>query len=75
MEATSGDLTIGSGSTIRSAGVAMPFFDVTEYAPAGAITLTSDTGTIYVQPGATLDFSAPAAGRPAASRCPRRSRW
>ncbi|MGK8205922.1 filamentous hemagglutinin family protein [Burkholderia cenocepacia] len=67
MEATSGDLTIGSGSTIRSAGVAMPFFDVTEYAPAGAITLTSDTGTIYVQPGATLDFSAPAGGGAAGS--------
>ncbi|MGK8779931.1 filamentous hemagglutinin family protein [Burkholderia cenocepacia] len=67
MEATSGDLTIGSGSTIRSAGVAMPFFDVTEYAPAGAITLTSDTGTIYVQPGATLDFSAQAGGGAAGS--------
>ncbi|OOV79291.1 hypothetical protein BTA35_0217225, partial [Oceanospirillum linum] len=55
LESTSGDLTIGSGSTISSAGVAKQFFDMTAYAPAGSITLTADKGTVDVQPGATLD--------------------
>lgn len=57
LEATSGNLTIGGGSTVSVAGVSKQFFDVTEYAPAGAITLTADAGTVDVQPGATLDFS------------------
>ncbi|KVT19849.1 filamentous haemagglutinin family protein [Burkholderia ubonensis] len=57
LEATSGDLTIGGGSTVSSAGVSKRFFDVTRYAPAGSITLTADAGTVDVQAGSTLDFS------------------
>jgi filamentous hemagglutinin family protein len=57
LEATTGDLTIGSGSLISSAGVAMQFFDVTVLAPAGTITLTADKGSVNLQSGATLDFS------------------
>ncbi|KDB08115.1 filamentous hemagglutinin family outer membrane protein [Burkholderia sp. lig30] len=67
LEATSGNLTIGSGSTVSAAGVSKQFFDVTEYAPAGAITLTADAGTVDVQPGATLDFSGANGGGAAGS--------
>ncbi|WP_245982618.1 filamentous haemagglutinin family protein [Trinickia fusca] len=67
LEATSGNVTIGSGATIRSAGVAKQFFDVTQYAPAGAITLTADAGTVDVQTGSTLDFSGAQGGGAAGS--------
>ncbi|RQS65157.1 filamentous hemagglutinin N-terminal domain-containing protein [Burkholderia sp. Bp8963] len=65
--ATSGNLTIGSGSTVSSAGVSKQFFDVTRYAPAGSITLTADHGTVDVQSGSTLDFSGANGGGAAGS--------
>src|SRR6202000_2482449 len=46
LEATTGNLTIGSGSVVSSAGVSKQFFDLTVRAPAGAITLTADQGTV-----------------------------
>ncbi|MBN3792008.1 filamentous haemagglutinin family protein, partial [Burkholderia sp. Ac-20353] len=67
LEATSGNLTIGSGSTVSSAGVSKQFFDVTQYAPGGAITLTADKGTVDVQSGATLDFAGATGGGAAGS--------
>ncbi|WP_442854987.1 filamentous haemagglutinin family protein [Burkholderia sp. MSMB1552] len=67
LEATNGNLTIGSGSTVSSAGVSKQFFDVTQYAPAGSIILTADAGTVDVQPGATLDFSGANGGGAAGS--------
>lgn len=67
LEATRGNLTIGSGSTVSSAGVSKQFFDVTQYAPAGAIRLTADAGTVDVQPGAILDFSGAKGGGAAGS--------
>nr|WP_175223333.1 filamentous haemagglutinin family protein [Burkholderia aenigmatica] len=67
LEATTGNLTIGSGSTVSSAGVSKQFFDVTQYAPAGSIILTADAGTVDVQSGATLDFSGAKGGGAAGS--------
>ncbi|MBN3793333.1 hypothetical protein, partial [Burkholderia sp. Ac-20353] len=67
LEATSGNLTIGSGATVSSAGVSKQFFDVTRYAPAGSITLTADHGTVDVQSGSTLDFSGANGGGAAGS--------
>ncbi|MFL9866766.1 filamentous hemagglutinin family protein [Paraburkholderia fungorum] len=67
LEATTGDLTIGSSATVSSAGVPKAFFDVTEYAPAGAITLTADTGSVNVLSGSTLDFSGASGGGAAGS--------
>ncbi|MFM0290104.1 filamentous haemagglutinin family protein [Paraburkholderia megapolitana] len=67
MEATTGNLTIGSGSRVSSAGVSKQFFDTTQYAPAGAITLTADAGTVNVQAGSTLDFSGASGGGAAGS--------
>jgi filamentous hemagglutinin family protein len=67
LEATTGDLTIGNGSLLNAGGVALPFFDVMEYAPAGAITLTADIGTVNVQAGATLDFAGAQGGGAAGS--------
>ena len=62
LEATTGDLVLGTGASIDSAAVAKTFYDVTEYANAGAITLKADTGSISVADGVTLDFSSAAAG-------------
>nr|WP_157687278.1 filamentous haemagglutinin family protein [Burkholderia lata] len=67
LEATSGNLTIGSGSTVSSAGMSKQFFDVTRYAPAGSITLTADAGTVDVQAGSTVDFSGANGGGAAGS--------
>ncbi|OXI39651.1 filamentous hemagglutinin [Burkholderia aenigmatica] len=67
LEATTGNLTIGSGSTVSAAGVSKQFFDVTQYAPAGSIILTADAGTVDVQSGATLDFSGAKGGGGAGS--------
>lgn len=67
LEATTGNLTIGSGSTVSSAGVSKQFFDVIQYAPAGSIILTADAGTVDVQSGATLDFSGAKGGGAAGS--------
>lgn len=67
LEATSGDLTIGSSATVSSAGVSKAFFDVTQYAPAGAITLTADAGSVNVLSGSTLDFSGASGGGAAGS--------
>ncbi|MEK7889081.1 filamentous hemagglutinin family protein [Burkholderia contaminans] len=67
LEATSGNLTIGSGSTVSAAGVSKQFFDIVQYAPAGAITLTADVGTVDVQAGSTLDFSGAKGGGAAGS--------
>ncbi|MDS0791898.1 filamentous hemagglutinin family protein [Burkholderia pseudomultivorans] len=67
LKATSGNLTIGSGSTVSSAGVSKQFFDVTQYAPAGAISLIADKGTVDVRSGSTLDFSGATGGGAAGS--------
>ncbi|WP_424945338.1 filamentous haemagglutinin family protein [Burkholderia anthina] len=67
LEATSGNLTIGGGSTVSAAGVSKQFFDVARYAPAGSIALTADAGTVDVQAGSTLDFSGASGGGAAGS--------
>ncbi|VWB14867.1 filamentous hemagglutinin outer membrane protein [Burkholderia lata] len=67
LEATTGNLTIGGGSTVSAAGVSKQFFDVTQYAPAGSIILTADAGTVDVQAGTTLDFSGAKGGGAAGS--------
>ncbi len=67
LEATTGDLTLASGSLVSSQGVAKLFFDVTEFAPAGAITLIADTGSINVESGSTLNFAGAPGGGAAGS--------
>ncbi|MDQ7979712.1 filamentous hemagglutinin family protein [Paraburkholderia sp. SARCC-3016] len=67
LEATTGDLTIGTGSLVSSAGVSKQFFDLPVFAPAGSITLTADQGSVNVQSGATLDFSGASGGGGAGS--------
>ncbi len=67
LEATTGDLTLASGSLVSSQGVAKLFFDVTEFAPAGAITLTADEGSINIASGSTLNFAGAQGGGAAGS--------
>ena len=62
IEATQGDLDLNAGASISVASVAQQFYDVREYTPAGAITLTADTGSVRVAPGVLLDLSSTAAG-------------
>lgn len=57
-----GHLRIESGGSLFTGAAARRYFDVTKYAPAGMIGLTSNYGDIYVDPAALLDFSAPAGG-------------
>ncbi len=48
-------------------GVAKQFFDQTEFAPAGSITLTADAGAIDLATGSILDFSGANGGGAAGS--------
>ncbi|MBI0329112.1 filamentous haemagglutinin family protein [Burkholderia plantarii] len=67
LEATTGNLTVGSGSTVSTAGLSKTFFDVTAYVPAGNLSLVADAGTVDVQGGSTLDFSGASGGGAAGS--------
>jgi len=57
-----GNVTVTGSGQLIAHGVAMPFYDVTEYAPGGAITLSANDGTVNIQPGAVVDFSGAAGG-------------
>lgn len=66
--AVGGDVVLGAGARVDVGGMAKTFFDVTEYADAGTITLTSvagrDTfgqptgGNVTVAAGSVLDLAA-----------------
>jgi filamentous hemagglutinin family protein len=58
LHATSGDLTLGAAAAISVQGQASTFYDTTQYADAGTISLTSDTGQVVVPAGAVLNFAA-----------------
>ena len=57
-----GNVTVTGGGQLIAHGVAVPFFDVTEYAPGGAITLSANQGTVSIQSGAVVDFSGASGG-------------
>ncbi|WP_297352521.1 filamentous haemagglutinin family protein [Paraburkholderia sp.] len=62
LEATSGDLNVGGGALLSTAGVSKQIFDVVLYSPAGNLSLTADQGAIALQNGSTLDFSGAVGG-------------
>lgn len=62
LTASTGNLVLKDKSTIDVSGIKKQFYDVASYAPAGHINLTADQGTIDLQQGALLDFSAHAEG-------------
>lgn len=58
LNATSGDLVLADASLIDVGGFAKDFFDVTEYANAGRITLEAGQGNIRQAAGSTLNLAA-----------------
>jgi hypothetical protein len=67
LTATSGDLAIGDGATLSTAGINKAFFDTNTFAAGGALTLTANQGSVNLQQGATLDFAGAAQGGDAGS--------
>lgn len=55
--ATSGDLIVVDGASIKASSVPVKFDRYTEYTPGGAVALQSDTGNVTVSSGAALDVS------------------
>ncbi|ULU23256.1 filamentous hemagglutinin N-terminal domain-containing protein [Dyella terrae] len=67
IEATQGDVNVGSGGKLSVAGINKTFYDTTTYAPGGALSITSDHGAVNLAPGSSLDFSGASAGGDAGS--------
>lgn len=51
------DLNIISGATISATSIPNTFYNTTEYAPAGSVTLNSTTGNVNVNAGAVIDVT------------------
>ena len=51
------DLNIASGATVKATSTPTTFYNITEYAPAGNVTLTSTTGNVNVNAGAVVDVT------------------
>lgn len=63
LAATNGDLVLSEGALIDVSGFGKRFFDVEEYADAGAILLrAAGAGSVLVNQGAKLDLSGASAG-------------
>ncbi len=65
LEATSGDVNVGG--TLNAAGSAQAFSGLTEYTPGGAITLTSQGGSVNLGAGAAISVAAAKGGGNAGS--------
>ncbi|WP_428382606.1 filamentous haemagglutinin family protein [Nevskia ramosa] len=63
VQATGGDLLIGSNARLSVRGATKTIIDVTTYAQAGTLSLSADTGGVQVSSGAQLDFGAADDGR------------
>jgi filamentous hemagglutinin len=61
------NVTLAAGSNTSTAGVAKVFGGVTAFAPGGQVKLTSSSGNVEVQNGATVDVSGAAGGGDAGS--------
>lgn len=63
VQATRGDLLLGSNAQLSVRGATKTIIDVTTYAQAGSLSLSADTGGVQVASGAQLDFGAADDGR------------
>ena len=54
---SSNNLNIINGATISAKSTPITYYNTTEYAPAGSVTLTSTTGNVNVDAGAVVDVS------------------
>ncbi|WP_428312722.1 filamentous haemagglutinin family protein [Hydrocarboniphaga sp.] len=62
LQASSGDVAIGSDALLSVHGATKTYFDVDQYASAGSITLESAHGDIVAASGSRFDFAAQDAG-------------
>ena len=53
----SGDVSLGAGSTINTAGAAQPYFDTYAASAGGTVQLAADQGGVNILTGATVDVS------------------
>ncbi|QDE40007.1 filamentous hemagglutinin N-terminal domain-containing protein [Luteibacter pinisoli] len=67
LRATDGDVHVDAGSTLDVAGVNRTFFDTQAYAPGGNLSISSATGAVTIDSGATLLFGGGKAGGDAGS--------
>lgn len=67
LEATGGDLTLGDGARLSTAGINKTFFDTDAFAAGGALKLFADKGAIGVARTASLTFGGAAKGGDAGS--------
>jgi filamentous hemagglutinin family protein len=67
LQASSGDVVLGSAALLSVHGATRTYFDVDQYASAGKIGLESAHGDIVAAAGSRLDFAAQAAGGDAGS--------
>jgi filamentous hemagglutinin family protein len=58
----SGDLVLATGSVTSAAAYTKDFFGTTAVTDAGTVSLSSSTGNVILQPGASVDVSAPSGG-------------
>lgn len=65
IDAKNGDVNVGG--TLDVKGTAKAFNNLTRYTSGGLIKLTSDTGSVNLDPGSVVDVSAPAGGGNAGS--------
>ncbi|HVU24583.1 MAG TPA: filamentous hemagglutinin family protein [Opitutus sp.] len=62
LRATSGDLSVGSGSRLDVSGTAKTFYDLTKFTNGGALALSADHGAVNLAAGSVLAAAAPAGG-------------
>lgn len=56
-QATTGNLTVTNGASIKAASVPVAFDKYTRHTPGGSVTLQADAGSVAVQTGSTIDVS------------------
>lgn len=56
-QATTGNVTVLDGASIKAASVPVSFDKFTEHTPGGSVTLQADAGNVAVETGSTIDVS------------------
>ncbi|MBO9356986.1 hypothetical protein GG851_23600 [Bordetella petrii] len=58
VDAGTGNLHMGPQGRLMAGGLALPFYDVTEYADAGSVSLATRGGTVDLRAGSVVDVAA-----------------
>ncbi|TKW80392.1 MAG: filamentous hemagglutinin N-terminal domain-containing protein, partial [Bradyrhizobium icense] len=63
LQATNGNITLGSGAYLAARGYAKVLFDQTRYSPGGKVTLQAGNGAVTAMAGSVIDVSQPTGGQ------------